>query len=1099
MQHTPHIHLILWGTNFTNTNSGTTLRSALEALYAGLSETSYESIVRQYFDHTGVPAPYIPFDEYLDTRTAAPKNVGDEKIRNEVGGAIELANWPQPSINDQYIVVPAPGSTYESGFGTTEHEEFCGYHGFHVATGGTYTFVAWAGNEPFSECAWFDPNGNEVHATALTAAHEFAESVTDPKPHSSDTAWITNAGYEVADICGSTTLQLPNGTWGADLWDNSQNGCSISNPSPPLFYASANGAVSFKDGLATLSATVNPYGQATSAYLEWGSSASYGATSSVRSIEGTTPIQFNTDIGPLGPSATYHYRVVAKNSAGEVWSEDRTFTTPNWVPLVINEPPTGVGSQEATLRALIDPQGSATYYHFEYGPSKSLGYTFPVPDAYVGSGNAWSLVARTVSKLLPETNYFYRATAHNPEGTNALKYPEYQFFTTRPTPASYISSFGSAGSGLGQFNQPIGVAVDASGNVWTTDRENNRVEEFSSTGEFLRQFGTKGTGAGQFVEPKGIAVAADGSILVADAGNDRIEKFSGKGEYLGQFGGSGTGYGKFTEPYDVAVALDGTIWVSDAAGNKVEHFNATGEFTGWINGGGTAGSGNSQFATPTGLTVDSSGNVWVADRDNSRIAEFNSSREFIQHFGGSGSGPGQFAQPYDVVVKPSGFVLVVDRGNNRIQEFTPNGEYQIQFGTAGAGAGQMSEPRSIALGSAGTAYITDSSNARVERWGQAGPPEAETSPVTAVSANGATLQGRVNPSGSTTTSHFEYGTSANYGTNISIPGEPSGFDSLLLSKALAGLASDATYHFRMVAANKIATAAGQDWVFTTPASYISSFGFAGSGAGQFNQPIGVAVDASGNVWTTDRDNNRVEEFSATGEFLRQFGTKGTGAGQFVEPKGIAVTTSGNVLVVDAGNDRVEKFNSKGEYLGQFGGSGTGYGKFTEPYDVAVAPDGTSWVSDAAGNKVEHFNATGEFTGWINGGGTAGSGDTQFATPTGLTVDSSGNVWIADRDNSRVAEFNSSREFIQHFGSSGTGSGQFIQPYDVVIKPSGFVLVVDRGNNRIQEFTPNGEYQIQFGTAGSGAGQMSEPRSIVIDSSGDYFVTDTANARIERWG
>jgi len=70
------------------------------------------------------------------------------------------------------------------------------------------------------------------------------------------------------------------------------------------------------------------------------------------------------------------------------------------------------------------------------------------------------------------------------------------------------------------------VAVDSSANVWVADAFNNRIEEFSSTGTFLQTFGTFGTGNGQFNEPLGVAVDSSGHVWVVDRINNRVEEFA---------------------------------------------------------------------------------------------------------------------------------------------------------------------------------------------------------------------------------------------------------------------------------------------------------------------------------------------------------------------------------------------------------------------------------------------------------------------------------------------------------------------------------------------------------------------------------------------
>ncbi|MBI4200532.1 MAG: 6-bladed beta-propeller, partial [Chloroflexi bacterium] len=73
------------------------------------------------------------------------------------------------------------------------------------------------------------------------------------------------------------------------------------------------------------------------------------------------------------------------------------------------------------------------------------------------------------------------------------------------------------------------VAVDASGNVYVADQENDRIQKFTSGGLFLAKWGSFGSGDGQFNEPRGVAVDAAGNVYVADYGNDRIQKFASGG------------------------------------------------------------------------------------------------------------------------------------------------------------------------------------------------------------------------------------------------------------------------------------------------------------------------------------------------------------------------------------------------------------------------------------------------------------------------------------------------------------------------------------------------------------------------------------------
>jgi hypothetical protein len=95
---------------------------------------------------------------------------------------------------------------------------------------------------------------------------------------------------------------------------------------------------------------------------------------------------------------------------------------------------------------------------------------------------------------------------------------------------AFLTKWGSLGSGDGQFGSPTAVAVDVSGNVYVADIDgsftNHRIQKFTSTGTFLTKWGSAGSGDGQLNTPEGLAVDGDGNVYVADSGNHRIQKFA---------------------------------------------------------------------------------------------------------------------------------------------------------------------------------------------------------------------------------------------------------------------------------------------------------------------------------------------------------------------------------------------------------------------------------------------------------------------------------------------------------------------------------------------------------------------------------------------
>ncbi len=302
----------------------------------------------------------------------------------------------------------------------------------------------------------------------------------------------------------------------------------------------------------------------------------------------------------------------------------------------------------------------------------------------------------------------------------------------------------------------------------------------------------------------------------------------------------------------------------------------------------------------------------------------------------------------------------------------------------------------------------------------------------------------------------------------------------------------------LVAALTLLATAGASSAFAS-FNYLSQFGSAGSGNGQFQNPIGVAVDSGGDVYVVDTSNNRVQKFDSSGNYLSQFGTSGAGNGQFSFPYGVAVDqSSGAVYVADTSNHRVQKFDSSGNYLSQFGTFGAGNGQLSSPIGVAVnSTSGDVYVSDSSNNRVQRFDSGGNY---LSQFGTPGAGNGQFSTPIGVAVNStSGDVYVTDSGNNRVEKFDSSGTYLSQFGSSGAGNGQFSNPYLLAVNSSGDVFGADQGNTRVEQFDSSGNYLSQFGSLGSGDGQFGQLRGVAVDpSSGDVYAADFSGHRVQKF-
>ena len=275
----------------------------------------------------------------------------------------------------------------------------------------------------------------------------------------------------------------------------------------------------------------------------------------------------------------------------------------------------------------------------------------------------------------------------------------------------------------------------------------------------------------------------------------------------------------------------------------------------------------------------------------------------------------------------------------------------------------------------------------------------------------------------------------------------------------------------------------------------AQWGSPGSGSGQFNQPHGVAVDSSGNVYVADFNNHRIQKFDSSGVDLTQWGGLGSGNGQFSGPVGVAVDSSGNVYVADTLNHRIQKFDSNGGYLTQWGGQGSGNGQFSGSVGVAVDRHDNVYVTDWGSHRIQKFDSNGRYlTQW----GSNGSGNGQFNQPHGVAVDSSGNVYVADKGYQRIQKFDSNGGYLTQWGSNGSGNGQFKEPLGIAVDRSGNVYVAEQGNYRVQKFDSNGGYLTQWGSRGSGSGQFNNPPGVAVDSSGNVYVTDWSNHCVQKF-
>lgn len=173
---------------------------------------------------------------------------------------------------------------------------------------------------------------------------------------------------------------------------------------------------------AVLTGSVDPNGAETTYVFEYGTTEAYGLRTAERSAgAGTAAVAVEVPIERLTASTTYHYRVVATNSAGTVRGPDRTFRTdappPNpQPPVATTGGARGVSATAATLTGTVNPRGTATSYRFEFGTSTRYGARTPEQPA--GAGSRTLAVDGTIGGLASGTRYHFRLVATNAAGVS---------------------------------------------------------------------------------------------------------------------------------------------------------------------------------------------------------------------------------------------------------------------------------------------------------------------------------------------------------------------------------------------------------------------------------------------------------------------------------------------------------------------------------------------------------------------------------------------------------------------------------------------------------------------------------------------------------
>lgn len=275
---------------------------------------------------------------------------------------------------------------------------------------------------------------------------------------------------------------------------------------------------------------------------------------------------------------------------------------------------------------------------------------------------------------------------------------------------------GAPGDSPTELNEPTGVTVDMSGNIYVLDTRNCKVKRFDGTGKMLDVWGGVGSDDSQFKEALRIEFAPDNTVWVADTGNNRLQHFDSQGGFLAEVGSLGQTEGQFAAPIGMAFDPEGNLWVCDARNNRLQKFTPEGEFLESLESSGTV-----KFNQPWGLDFDRHGNIIVANTNAHQILKLTPDGELLAKWGLPGDKDGEFKKPTDVLVTFDDHIMVSDTGNNRIQTFTNQGEFVKSWGTVGNNANELLRPQQLCEAAGRLIFIADAGNNRIQMMHQREP------------------------------------------------------------------------------------------------------------------------------------------------------------------------------------------------------------------------------------------------------------------------------------------------------------------------------------------------------------------------------------------
>jgi len=614
-----------------------------------------------------------------------------------------------------------------------------------------------------------------------------------------------------------------------------------------------------------------------------------------------------------------------------------------------------------------------------------------------------------------------------------------------------VSFTGASTTVTAGYNQPTGVALDASGNVYFT--------VFGGNQQLKETLQADGTYAQSILPPPasgydfswGTAVDSQANVYITNFYSNSVVQLTPSG---GTYTAATLAMDAGVSPTGVAVDAAGNLYVSSTGSQAVflETPAGAGAYTKStiVSGLGAGG--------PYGIAVDALGNVYIADTgDNLVLMETpNGDGTYAQTTIGIG-----LSSPAGVAVDALGNVYIADSGNNRILKETLSAGVYTQT-TVGSG---FSNPQGIALDGNGNLYVANDGGGTIVElhvanvpWGAVAIGSSSSLTLNFTVASGATV-GSVgifttgvsgkdfNDAGSSTCTARTYSSTTRCAVNVSFAPLAAG-----LRRGAVVLYDDSGNALSSVPVYGVGTG---PQVAYGPG--INSF--VGSGYGF---PVATTVDAAGNAYVTDLAAGQVYKVSPDG-------TKTAVGSGYSVPVAVAVDGEGNVFVGDEGNKVVYRVAPGGTQ--------------SQVVDNIALPQGLAL--DGAGNLYisNYQNPPAVYKVAPGGAKTViGSG---FSGPEGVAVDPLGNVYVIDANYGAGA---GALDKIAPDGTQSTVNGALIQPSGIALDSAGNAYISDEGTGSAVVISPSGV----LSTIATG---FANPSGIAVDGAGNVFVVDAGNANL----